>query len=82
MGLSRTSQASQLYEVEFTAVHDTALRLTGYLEKVTGFPLSPGADYDALATLFFDNFHELALVALKTTSGQNPSLSPPARSHQ
>ncbi|NWC83117.1 hypothetical protein HX798_22915 [Pseudomonas putida] len=82
MGLSCTSQASKLYEAEFTAVYDTTLRLTDYLEKVTGFPLSPRADYDALAPLFFDNFHELALAALQTTSERSPSLSPPARSHQ
>lgn len=74
MGLSRMSQASQLYEVEFKAVHDTTQRLTDYLEKVTGFPLSPGADYDALAPLFFDNFHALALEALKT-AGRNHALS-------
>lgn len=82
MGLSRTSQASKLYQAEFTAVYDTTLRLTDYLEKVTGFPLSPRADYDALAQLFFDNFQEMALAALKTTSGRNPSLSPAARSRQ
>ena len=48
----------------YQAVHRETQKLTDYLDEAIGFPLHGRPDYDALAPLFFERFHALALAAL------------------
>lgn len=56
------------FEDEYQAVHLKTQELTDYLDEVIGFPLDSSPDYEALAPLFFINFHQLALDALNITN--------------
>lgn len=52
------------FEVEFQAIHSKTQELTDHLDECIGFPLIGSPDYDVLAPLFFETFHELAMGAL------------------
>ena len=49
---------------DFDAVHDKTQDLTSFMDEEIGFPLTGTPDYEKLAPLFFDKFHQLALDAL------------------
>ena len=51
------------HEDLFQVIHTKTQELTDYLDEQIGFPLNGRPDYDALAPLFFDRFHALALDA-------------------
>ncbi len=48
----------------YMAVHDATQALTDNLDEAIGFPLRGRPDYEALAPVFFEKFHALALQAL------------------
>ena len=52
------------YEDDFQAVHEKTQELTSYLDEAIGFPITGRPDYDTLKPLFFERFHELAMIAL------------------
>ena len=56
---------------EYVAVHEaTQDGLTDCLDESIGFPTDSRPDYDALAPLFFERFHELAVNALRAALGE------------
>jgi hypothetical protein len=50
----------------YEAVHYKTQELTGFLDEKIGFPLTGRPDYEKLEPLFFEQFHELAMIALRT----------------
>ncbi|MDP3909670.1 MAG: hypothetical protein Q8Q14_04710 [Gemmatimonadales bacterium] len=64
----RQAQAERpdLYE----RVHSATQALTSYMDQMIGFPIDERPDYDALAPLFFERFHSLALAALAGSEGE------------
>lgn len=50
---------------EYMAVHDRTQALTENLDVEIGFPLVGRPDYEHLAPLFFEKFHDLAMQALR-----------------
>ena len=61
------------HEDDYQAVHDATQALTDHLDEVIGFPLEGRPDYGALAPLFFERFHMLAMQALGATV---PTITP------
>ena len=65
-GLDDPTRARLEHEDEYQRVHDETQELTSYLDVIIRFPLDdPHPDYDRLAPLFFDRFHQLAIAALE-----------------
>ena len=62
--LAMVRRGAESLEDDFQAVHDCTQELTSYLDEAIGFPLKGRPDYDALAPLFFERFHSLAMQAL------------------
>lgn len=62
-------RCAEVGECLYQAVHTATQELTGYLDEKIGFPLSGRPDYDNLAPLFFEQFDELALKAIKQAKG-------------
>lgn len=52
------------HEDAYQAVHSKTQALTDNLDSEINFPLSSRPDYKALAPLFFERFHDLAMGAL------------------
>lgn len=50
---------------EYRAIHRATQDLTDSLDEAIGFPLESDPDYDELAPLFFDRFHDLAMAAMR-----------------
>lgn len=53
-------QARRDFIDEYSALHDHTQALTDSLDEQIGFPLKGRPDYDTLAPLFFERFHQLA----------------------
>lgn len=68
-GIADPEQARFDHEEPFQAVHEETQELTAYLDEAIGFPLDSRPDYDALAPLFFEKFHAIALAAIAKTQG-------------
>lgn len=66
--LAMVRRGSEGHEDDFQAVHDATQALTDHLDEVIGFPLDSRPDYDALAPLFFEHFHSMAMQALGVSS--------------
>lgn len=62
---SDPEHAARDHEADFKAVHTATQALTDYLDERIGFPLDSVPDYDKLAPLFFEQFHGLAVQALR-----------------
>lgn len=58
---------------EYRQVHGATQQLTDRLDEAIGFPLVGQPDYGSLAIRFFDQFHELALQALKRMCATQPA---------
>lgn len=63
-GINDVDLVRRHHEDDYDKVHTKTQELTDYLDEVIGFPLDSAPDYDVLAPLFFDKFHQLALEAL------------------
>lgn len=59
-------QARRDFIDEYSALHDHTQALTDYLDEQIGFPLKGRPDYETLAPLFFERFHELAMEHLSS----------------
>lgn len=63
-GIADLDMVRRTNEDDFQAVHTITQALTDNLDEEIGFPLTGRPDYNALAPLFFERFHELAMRAL------------------
>jgi len=63
-GVESVDLVRRHHERDYQAVHTQTQALTDNLDTAIKFPLNEHPDYDALAPLFFDRFHDLALQAL------------------
>ncbi len=63
-GLDDADDAPSMHLELYRAVHAATQQLTDRLDDAIGFPLASRPDYEALAPMFFEQFHALALTAL------------------
>jgi len=54
-----------MHSEAYETVHSATQALTDYLDERIGFPLNSRPDYEQLAPLFFEEFHSLAVDALR-----------------
>lgn len=64
-GVDNDELVRRYFDFDFDVVHRTTQELTDNLDEAIGFPLNSTPDYEELAPLFFEKFHELALKALR-----------------
>lgn len=63
-GVADSAHVRRHHEGDYQFVHGATQALTDNLDTEIGFPLTGRPDYDKLAPLFFERFHDLAIRAL------------------
>lgn len=64
-GVDNDQLVRRYFDFDFDVVHRTTQELTDNLDEAIGFPLNSTPDYEELAPLFFEKFHDLAMKALR-----------------